>query len=86
MSSLSHLDITDGSHIVFSDQIDISEHIGVFCLPPLKVFFLQISRLTSTMVIISYPKVNYAIPDRFQVFLDCQNDFWMLWAHRIGKN
>ena len=37
------------------------------------------------MVIISHSKVNNAIPDRFQVFLNYQNHFWMLQARLNGK-
>ena len=60
-----------------AQYIGTQGEFGIFLSPP-KQYFLKIGPLTLLMVMISFPKVNNAIPDRFLMFLSYQNDFLTL--------
>ena len=50
------------------------------------MLFLEIGPLTFLMVMIFLSKVNNTIPDRFLIFLSCENDFRTIWGHKNVKN
>ena len=52
--------------------------MGIFFTPTQNSTFTKIGPLAFSMVIIFFPKVNNAIPDRFLMFLSCQNYFFAL--------
>ena len=61
--------------------------IWEFCFfnPTQNSIWTKMSPLTFLMVMICFPKVNNTIPDRFPMFLSCQNYFLTIWGHKNVK-